>query len=90
MFCFQTPFQRLVKRMTRFNSKYDAEKTLKQIRSVLDKRRYQFKVTNSKVVRIIFNAYLVKRVNVLPVVTCKLKRTRKTEIKQSLLNKAKK
>lgn len=48
----QTPFQRLVKRMTRFNSKVDLETTLRKIRAVLDERRYQFKVTNSKVVTI--------------------------------------
>ena len=62
---FQTPFQRLVKRMTRFNSKFDAETTLKHIRSVLDKRRYQFKIANSKMVRILFyNVYFVKLVTV--------------------------
>ena len=48
----QTPFQRLVKRMTRFNSKVDAEKTVKRLRSVLDKQSYQFKITNSKVISI--------------------------------------
>ena len=58
MFCFQTPFQRLVKRMTRFNSKVDVETTVKRLRSVLDKRSYQFKITNSKVVQYIKLHYI--------------------------------
>ncbi|XP_046853378.1 serine/threonine-protein kinase Chk1-like [Xenia sp. Carnegie-2017] len=48
----QTTFQRLVKRMTRFTSKVDAESTLKKLRLVLDKLSYQFKVNNSKVISI--------------------------------------
>lgn len=48
----QTPFQRLVKRMTRFHSKVNLETTLRKLLAVLDQRRYQFKVSNSKVVTI--------------------------------------
>lgn len=48
----QTPFQRLVKRMTRFHSKLDLETTLQKLRAVLDEQRYQFKVTNCKMVTI--------------------------------------
>ena len=43
---FQTPFQRLVKRMTRFHTKKTPDKTLKKLKEVLDSLKYNFAVNS--------------------------------------------
>ena len=43
---FQTPFQRLVKRMTRFHTKKTPDKTLTKLKEVLDSLKYNFAVNS--------------------------------------------
>ena len=43
---FQTPFQRLVKRMTRFHTKKTPDKTLEKLKEVLDSLKYNFAVNS--------------------------------------------
>ena len=42
----QTPFQRLVKRMTRFHTKKTPDKMLKKLKEVLDSLKYNFAVNS--------------------------------------------
>ena len=49
---FQTPFQRLVKRMTRFHTKKTPDKTLYKLKEVLDNLKYNFTVNSPHQVRI--------------------------------------
>ncbi|CAH3175037.1 unnamed protein product [Porites lobata] len=48
----QTPFQRLVKRMTRFHTKKTPDKTLKKLKEVLDSLKYNFAVNSQSQVTI--------------------------------------
>lgn len=48
---FQNPFQRLVKRMTRFHTKKSADKTLHKLKEVLDTLKYNFTVNSTRQVR---------------------------------------
>ena len=48
---FQNPFQRLVKRMTRFHTKKSADKTLYKLKEVLDALKYNFTVNSPRQVR---------------------------------------
>ena len=43
---FQTPFQRLVRRMTRFHTMKSPDKTLHKLKEILDKLKYNFKVNS--------------------------------------------
>jgi len=48
----QTPFQRLVRRMTRFHTKKTPDKTLHKLKEVLDKLKYNFTVNSPRQVTI--------------------------------------
>lgn len=49
----QSPFQSLVKRMTRFHTKRSADKTLHKLKEVLDKLKYSFTVNSPRQVTIL-------------------------------------
>ena len=70
---FQTPFQRLVKRMTRFHTKKTPDKTLYKLKEVLDNLKYNFTVNSPHQVRIstfmyffhaMITSYLIHKINV--------------------------
>ena len=50
-FLLQTPFQRLVKRMTRFHTKKDLESTVRKLKVVLDRSGYNFRVNTPRQVQ---------------------------------------
>ena len=47
----QNPFQRMVKRMTRFHTKKDVATTLKKLKEVFDKLKYTIKINGPRQVR---------------------------------------
>ena len=56
---FQNPFQRLVKRMTRFHTKKSADKTLYKLKEVLDVLKYNFTVNSPRQVRFTLESFCV-------------------------------